>query len=146
MAIIHPPAVLQTVEACRLQGLYRHKQPFLSSSCQSDLHLHSHTCPSANQEISRWDKMRGDYFCVWCSWVGKVPWRRKWQPTPVFLPGESHGRRRLAGYNPWGCKESDTTDLIWIYVKGVKKYSGEKTIASKNGAGKTGQLRVKEWN
>ena len=35
------------------------------------------------------------------SWVGKIPWRRKWQPTPVFLPGESHGQRSLAGYSPW---------------------------------------------
>ena len=34
-------------------------------------------------------------------WVGKIPWRRKWQPTPVFLPGESHGQRNLAGYSPW---------------------------------------------
>ena len=33
-------------------------------------------------------------------WVGKIPWRRKWQPTPVFLPGESHGQRSLAGYSP----------------------------------------------
>ena len=37
-------------------------------------------------------------------WVGKIPWRRKWQPTPVFLPGESHGQRSLAGYSPWGHK------------------------------------------
>ena len=42
--------------------------------------------------------------------VGKMPWRRKWQPTPVFLPGESHGQRSLAGYRPWGRKESDTTE------------------------------------
>ena len=35
-------------------------------------------------------------------WVGKIPWRRKWQPTPVLLPGESHGRRSLVGYSPWG--------------------------------------------
>ena len=42
-------------------------------------------------------------------WVGKIPWRRKWQPTPVCLPGESHGQRSLAGYSPWGRKESDTT-------------------------------------
>ena len=41
--------------------------------------------------------------------VGKIPWRRKWQPTPVFLPGKSHGQRGLEGYSPWGCKESDTT-------------------------------------
>ena len=37
-------------------------------------------------------------------------WRRKWQPTPVFLPGKSHGRRSLVGYSPWGRKESDTTE------------------------------------
>ena len=35
-------------------------------------------------------------------WVGKIPWRRKWQPTPVLLPGKSHGWRNLAGYSPWG--------------------------------------------
>ena len=35
-------------------------------------------------------------------WVGKIPWRRKWQPTPVFFPGKSYGRRNLAGYSPWG--------------------------------------------
>ena len=34
-------------------------------------------------------------------WVGKLPWRRKWQPTPVLLPGESHGPRSLAGCSPW---------------------------------------------
>ena len=43
-------------------------------------------------------------------WVGKIPWRRKWQPTPVLLPGESHGWRSLVGYSPWGCKESDMTE------------------------------------
>ena len=40
-------------------------------------------------------------------WVGKIPWRRKWQPTPVFLLGKFHGQRSLAGYSPWGCKELD---------------------------------------
>ena len=44
-------------------------------------------------------------------WVRKVPWRRKWQTTPVFLPGEAHEQRTLAGYSPWGCKELDTTEL-----------------------------------
>ena len=42
-------------------------------------------------------------------WVGKIPWRRAWQPTPVFLPGESHGQRSLEGCSPQGHKESDTT-------------------------------------
>ena len=41
--------------------------------------------------------------------VGKIPWRKKWQPTPVFLPVESQGQRRPADYNPWGHKESDST-------------------------------------
>ena len=36
--------------------------------------------------------------------IGKIPWRRKWQPTPAFLPGKSHGQRTLAGYSPWGHK------------------------------------------
>ena len=40
-------------------------------------------------------------------WVGKVPWKRKWQATPVLLPGESHGQRSLVGYSPWGDKEYD---------------------------------------
>ena len=42
-------------------------------------------------------------------WVGEIPWRRKWQSTPVLLPGKSHGQRSLVGYSPWGHKESDTT-------------------------------------
>ena len=42
--------------------------------------------------------------------VRKFPWRREWQPTPAFLPGELHGQRSLTGYSPWGCKESDTTE------------------------------------
>ena len=41
---------------------------------------------------------------------GRSPWRRAWQPTPVFLPGESHGQRSLVGYGPWGRKESDMTE------------------------------------
>ena len=43
-------------------------------------------------------------------WIGKIPWRREWLPTPVFLPGESHGQRTLAGYSPWGHKESNMTE------------------------------------
>ena len=48
--------------------------------------------------------------CRFSPWVGKIPWRRKWQPTPMFLPGEFHGQRSLVGYSPWGHKESDTTE------------------------------------
>ena len=49
-------------------------------------------------------------------WVGKIPWRRKWQPTPVFLPEESHGKRSLVAYSPWGHKESDTTELVSTFL------------------------------
>ena len=44
-------------------------------------------------------------------WVGKIPWRRAWQATPVFLPGESHGQRSLVGCSPWGFKESDMAEV-----------------------------------
>ena len=43
-------------------------------------------------------------------WVRKVPWKRKWQPTPVFLSGKSYGHRSLVGYSPWCHEELDTTE------------------------------------
>jgi len=46
--------------------------------------------------------------------LGKILWRRNWQPTPVFLPEKFHGQRSLVGYSPWGCKESDTTERITL--------------------------------
>ena len=49
--------------------------------------------------------------------AGKIPWRRKWQRTPVFLPGKLHGRRSLVGYSPCGRKESDTVLYIYTYKK-----------------------------
>ena len=52
-----------------------------------------------NPPVNAWD-MR----CGFDSWIRKIPWRRAWQPTPVFLPWESHGKRSLAGYSPWGHK------------------------------------------
>ena len=45
-------------------------------------------------------------------WVGKIPWRREWPPTPLFLPGEFHGQRSLAGCNPQGRKELDITERL----------------------------------
>ena len=57
------------------------------------------TCQSRRHKRHRFDP-----------WVGKIPWRRKGQPTPVFLPGKSHGQRNLVVYNPWDHKESDATE------------------------------------
>ena len=45
-------------------------------------------------------------------WVGRIPWRKEWLPTPVFWPGEFHGQKSLAGYSPWGCKESEATEQL----------------------------------
>jgi len=49
-------------------------------------------------------------------WVGKIPWRRAWQPTPVSLPGDSHGQRSLTGYSPWGGKKPDTTQHLSTHI------------------------------
>ena len=65
-------------------------------------------------------------------WVGKILWRRKWQPTPVPLPGKSHGWRSVVGFSPWGHKESGTTEqlhfhfstCIWLFVE-VGRRRGE---------------------
>ena len=48
-------------------------------------------------------------------WVRKVPWRREWLPTPILLPGESHGQKSLVGYSPRGHKESDTTEPLSMH-------------------------------
>ena len=66
--------------------------------------------------VPRW--LRQKRICLQCRrhrfdpWVGKCPWRRKRQPTPLFLPGESLGQRSLMGYNPWGPKESAMTEQL----------------------------------
>ena len=49
-------------------------------------------------------------------WVRKIPWSRKWQLTPMFLPGKSHGQRSLTGYSPWGHKELDTTAQSMMHI------------------------------
>ena len=59
-----------------------------------------HACQSRRQKRHGFDP-----------WVGKIIWRRVWQPTPVFLPGESHGQRTLMGNSPWSHKELDMTKV-----------------------------------
>ena len=60
--------------------------------------------------------------CRFNPWVGKIPWSRKWQPTPVFLPGRFHGQRSLVGYSPWGCKGLDVTEQLCTQPEGTKCY------------------------
>ena len=52
--------------------------------------------------------------CGFSPWVGKIPWRKEWLPTPVFLPGESQGQRSLAGFSPRGHKDLDTIERLSI--------------------------------
>ena len=59
-------------------------------------------------------------------WVGKIPWRRAWQPTPVFLPGESHGQRSLVGYGSQGCRVwHDWSDFARTHALGPLAYQPE---------------------
>ena len=57
-------------------------------------------------------------------WVGKIPWSRKWQPTPVFLSGKSHGQRSLVGYSPRGHKESDMTERFHFSLSCIGEGNG----------------------
>ena len=70
-------------------------------------HTHTHThmfprCLSDKESTCQCRRHKLD------SWVGKTPWRRKWQLAPAFLPGKYHGQRILVDCSPWGCKELDT--------------------------------------
>ena len=91
----------------------------------------------SNFHVHRW--LSGKKFICQCKkprtygfdpWVRKIPWRRKWQPTPVFLPGKSQGQRSLEGYNPWGQKESDTTE--WLKTHTHYKIHHKKKKQKKN--------------
>ena len=65
-------------------------------------------------------------------WVRKTPWRRKWQPTPVFLPGESHGQSSLVGYSPRGGEESGVTEAnerAWKEIHSERKNEPPQTTA-----------------
>ena len=81
-----------------------------------------HVGKFSNTELNYCPVVRGSWWLRWYRiylqfrrpvfdpWVGKSPWKRKWQPTPVFFPGKSHGQRALVGYSPWGYKELDTAE------------------------------------
>ena len=82
----------------------------------------------------RW--LRWQSVCLQCGrpgfnpWVRKIPWRRKWHPTPIFLPGKSHGWRSLAGYSPRGLQESDTADWTAAYSRQDRQAAGLTDVSS----------------
>ena len=68
-------------------------------------------------------------------WLRNIPWKKKWQPTSVFLPGESHGQRSLVGYSPWGCKQLDmteqlTTAFFLLSLQEVRSFPGRQNDPS----------------
>ena len=87
----------------------RARSPF---AAQPDAALHLHLS-TPKEGLPKW--LSGKESTCQCRrhgfdpWVRKIPWSRKWQPTPVFLPGEFHEQRNLVGYSPWGRTEMDTT-------------------------------------
>ena len=64
---------------------------------------------------------------------GRFPWRRKWHPTPVFLPGESHGQRSLEIYSPWSHKELDMTEQLILsllkYLQDIEQREGKVVVS-----------------
>ena len=67
--------------------------------------------PSGKEPACRYRRQKR---CAFYAWIMTILRRRKWQITPVFLPGESHGQRSLVGYSPWGHKELDTTEWLTL--------------------------------
>ena len=67
------------------------------------------------------------------TWVRKIPWRREWLPILVFLPGEFHGQRSLAGYSPWGCKVLDMTERLYftLYINNLR-YADDITLMAES--------------
>ena len=85
-------------------------------------HAVVHGVAKSGTQLSNWTELNsGKKSACQCRrhrlepWVGKIPWRRKWQPTPVPLPGKSHGRRSVVDYSPWGRKKSDRTERLHFH-------------------------------
>ena len=80
------------------------------------IYIYIYGLPRSEKEPDCQSKRQSERWVWSLGWgdprVEEIPWRRAWQPTPMFLPGESHGQRSLAGYSPWGCKESGMTEQL----------------------------------
>ena len=105
-----PLPCLMVLFASRIQyinALYRRDRTFcLLLSLLSRLPSYASSASNKESACQCRQKRRG-----FSPWVGKTPWRRAWQPTPVFLPGESHGQRSLVSYSPQVPTESDMTEV-----------------------------------
>ena len=81
----------------------------LNTYTHTHTHTHTHTSLERASLVAQMEK---NLPAVFNPWVGTISWRRKWQPSPVFLPGEFHGQRSLVGYSKWGRKELDMTERL----------------------------------
>ena len=88
--------------------LRRHLGRILSASTMLDVNSEIPGGPAIKNPLARQEMQRRGFDL----WIGKIPWRRKWQPSPVFLLGELRGQRSLGGYSSWGHKELDTTESL----------------------------------
>ena len=111
------PSVL---EKCQMTSHCQGKEEWLSTFMVSTWGLPSCLVPFP-PGLTRWKSM-----CLQCRrhrrhrfdlGVRKIPWKREWPPTPVFLPGKSHGQRSLVGYSPWGGKELEMTEQLSMHTK-----------------------------
>ena len=89
---------------------------------------------------------------------GTIPWRRKWQPIPVLLPGKFYGWRSLVGYSPWDCKESDMIEQLhfkwleqskageWVGNEAGEAARGQITESGSEGLGRVRQDKLRIWD
>ena len=94
------------------------KNPAFSETLFGDVFYYAWPISQNNYVSENAELFRNSFFIFLINkpgfhpWVGKIPWRRECQPTPVFLPGEFRGQRSLAGYSPWSGIESDMTEQL----------------------------------
>ena len=109
MSYIHILCIYQNINniLCNIHIYYVYTYIYIHTHC---IYTHKYI-PITCIGLDWW--LRGQSVCLQCRrpgfdpWVRKIPWRRKWQSTPVLLPGKSHGQRSLVDYRPWDRKESD---------------------------------------
>ena len=120
---------------------YRHKKELFRQTVQSLELVIDVKAPPCIIRKEGWIyiSLRQLSICLQCGrpgfdpWVGKVPWRRKWQSTPVLLPGKSHGQRSLVDYSPWSWEELDMTEQLSTHRTVVFLVFGETSICFPSG-------------
>ena len=111
-------------------GIHREAIDHLTP-CETEIYRLFMCFPGASLEAQTVENLPVKQATWFNRWVGRIPWRGEWQPTPVFLPGKSHGQRSLAGYRHWVCREMDGRDwalmhafmmtlYMWITIKGTQ--------------------------